>query len=323
MSLKFTAKPIPTPSSTLREAGAMFIESQRERRKAKTVESSQGQLKALLKVFDGELSLSEFHIGHFEHYQFIRSKTAAPGTINHELAVLARLLKQAHLWGPIHDRYHPLTIPEPELPRIFTADEQIRLFKTLKDNPNLELANIVFTITRNTTASGIELRCLRLRDLELEADPPRVHIPIEATKNNTRPRTIPLNEEALAAFQKALARANKLGAHYPEHYLFPFRNNRAHWNPTRPASVSWLRKQSAILSSMALKRFSVGSPSSVLSSLSTSTSLPEVLPLPRWLWMWTSRAVSSGSSDISSSVLLTVALKAAMRSFNFMDLSPL
>ena len=88
-----------------------------------------------------------------------------------------------------------------------------------------------------------ELRGLQLRHLELETDPPRVHIPPESTKNNIRPRTIPLNADALKAFQRAAERARKLGCHYPEDYLFPFRTNRALWNPKRPASKSWLRKQ--------------------------------------------------------------------------------
>src|SRR6201999_1880016 len=107
----------------------------------------------------------------------------------------------------------------------------------------LELAEIVFTITRNTTASGCELRGLRLRNLELDAVPPKVHIPPDATKNSVRPRTIPLNEEALNAFRRAVNRAKKLGCHYPEQFLFPFRVTRKLWDPRRPASPSWLRKQ--------------------------------------------------------------------------------
>jgi len=109
--------------------------------------------------------------------------------------------------------------------------------------PNLELANIAFNITRNTTASGCELRGLRLKHLELDADPPRLHVPPDSTKNNIRPRTIPLNPDALAACKRALERARGLGCHYPEDYLFPYRTNRALWDPRRPASSGWLRKQ--------------------------------------------------------------------------------
>lgn len=43
--------------------------------------------------------------------------------------------------------------------------------------------------------------------------------------------------------KRALERARGLGCNYAEDYLFPFRNNRAVWDPRRPASPSWLRKQ--------------------------------------------------------------------------------
>ncbi len=36
-------------------------------------------------------------------------------------------------------------------------------------------------------------------------------------------------------------------AHRPDDYLFPFRVNRCTWDPSRPASPSWLRKQTARL----------------------------------------------------------------------------
>ena len=75
------------------------------------------------------------------------------------------------------------------------------------------------------------------------ATPPRVHIPPDSVKNEIRPRVIPLNNDAENAFRKALDRAAKLGSHKPEHYLFPFRINRKYWDPNRPASKSWLRKQ--------------------------------------------------------------------------------
>ena len=121
--------------------------------------------------------------------------------------------------------------------------EQQRIFDHAAADPNLGLAHIVFTITRNTTASGCELRGLRLQNIELNAKPPRIHIPPDSTKNDIRPRVIPLNDQALEAFSKAVDRAAKLGSHRAEHYLFPFRVNRALWDPNKPASRSWLRKQ--------------------------------------------------------------------------------
>jgi integrase len=163
--------------------------------------------------------------------------------VNHELTVLSQILRKAGLWHAIKDFYAPLPDTAWQVPRTFTATEQIRVFDTSAADPNLELFDIVSRITRNTTASGCELRGLRLRNLELNASPPRIHIPTDATKNDIRPRTIPLNVEGLDAFLRAVDRAARLGAHHPYHYLFPFRVNRRTWDPLRPASRSWLRKQ--------------------------------------------------------------------------------
>ena len=243
---KYPAKPNPLPSDTLLEAGRIWLHRQQERQKVRTIENNDLQLRTLLRFF-GDLPLVEFHVGHFEHYQAERSKRVAASSVNKELNALSQILRLAGLWSAIRDRYRPLPPGEPKAVKIFTAEEQTRLYRTLRGNPMLELAEIVFTITHNTTASGCELRLLRLRDLELEASPPRIHIPIEATKNSVRPRTIPLNEEGLNAFHRAVARAKKLGSHYPESYLFPLRVNRALYDSRKPASRSWLNKQTLYL----------------------------------------------------------------------------
>ena len=79
--------------------------------------------------------------------------------------------------------------------------------------------------------------------MDLEADPPQIHIPPDSTKNNVRSRSIPLNADALDACKRALARAKQMGCLYAEDYLFPLRIDRATWDPKRPASPSWLHKQ--------------------------------------------------------------------------------
>jgi integrase len=222
----------------------------------KTIECCQGNVRALQRFF-GDMPLADFHAGSLKAYQIARGEgtgvfadeqTREPspvGTsaINHELNVLQQMLRKAGLWDGIKDYYAPLHETQWQPPKTFTVKEEARIFEASANDPNVELADIVFRITRNTTASGCELRGLRLKNLELNARPPRVHIPPDATKNDIRPRVIPLNAEALEAFQRAVERAAKLGAHLPFHYLFPFRVNRRTWNPLRPASKSWLRKQ--------------------------------------------------------------------------------
>ena len=69
----------------------------------------------------------------------------------------------------------------------------------------------------------------------------------DTTRFDVVPRLIPLNPEAQAAFRRAIERANKLGARYREQFVFPLRVNRALYDPTRPASKSWLRHQTRVL----------------------------------------------------------------------------
>lgn len=235
-----------TPETLLQEAGALFLRQQRERCRPKTIDSNQCHIRRLVEFF-GNLPLGQFTIAHFEHYQSARGVKCGASAINHELNTLSRMLKRVDLWYPIKKNYTQLKDRECKPLKIFNAAEQERIFRALRDNPNLELASIAFGITRNTTASGCELRGLRLKHLELEADPPRIHIPPESTKNNIRPRTIPLNPDALDACKRALARAKEMGSRYPEDYLFPLRIDQATWDSKRPASKGWLRKQVELL----------------------------------------------------------------------------
>ncbi len=186
--------------------------------KPKSIESIKGQTAALLKYF-GDIPLSEVTAGSFVAYQEQRSKVACPDTVNHECALLKKILKKAvverngyrtSLWEPIDEYYAPMKPRAWQPPRVFTVPEQERIFSLAAGDGNLELANIVFTITRNTTASGCELRGMRLKHLELKADPPRVYVP--EAKNEFRPRLIPLNEQAVAAFERAVLRCAKLGS---------------------------------------------------------------------------------------------------------------
>ncbi len=235
-----------TPKTLLEEAGSVFLQRQGELCRRKTVECNEGHVRRLVEFF-GNIPLGQFTIAHFEHYQSARRARCGPSSVNHELNTLARILKRVDLWYPIRKHYAPLKDQEAKPAKIFTAAEQERIFRALKNDPHLEMGDITLTITRNTTASGCELRGLRLKNLELEADPPRIHIPPDSTKNNIRPRTIPLNPDALAAMRRAVERAKLLGSRYPDDYLFPLRIDRATWDPKQPASRSWLRKQIAYL----------------------------------------------------------------------------
>ena len=84
--------------------------------------------------------------------------------------------------------------------------------RTRKMIPELEVAEMAFAIMRNVGVGPSELRRTRLRDVDLESTPPTYHVAGDATHFDVVPRLIPLNTEAQTAFQRAIERANKLGA---------------------------------------------------------------------------------------------------------------
>lgn len=215
-----------------------------------------------LSAFFGDLPLGAITAGHLREYQLARTanelrmddgtilkpwkKKAGHSTINHELNVLSQILTAAGLWERIRPWYGPLFVPSWSPREIPNPDEEARLWDRASQDPGARLAMWVAMITANTSASGSELRYMRLRHLSLldpaEGERSEVWIPEEGCKNNARPRNIPLNNAARFAFECCYRRALELGATQPDHFLFPFRELRNKYDPTRPATRAWLRK---------------------------------------------------------------------------------
>lgn len=236
----------------LQAAGELWLNAKTwKRRKPKTIECCKGYIKALVAFYGSDMRLQDFHPGSLLAYQEQRIRTAGPSSINHELNALSQILKQAGLWDKIKTHYAPLPEPEWKKPEVMTLEEQQRIFAYAAQDPNLLLAELVFTITRNTSASGTELRLARHRQLDLYSNPPVFEVTGDTTKNTVRPRRIPLNEPAMDAFQRVVVRAAKMGSYQPYHFLFPKTVNRAHWDPNQPASKSWLRHQAKELRELA------------------------------------------------------------------------
>lgn len=223
------------------EAGNVWL-SQKEwkRRKPRTLEAARCYLHSLIEFF-GDMPLREFRPGSLLAYQTERAKSVGASYINHELNALSQMLKQAGFWEKLKPYYAPLKEPEWQKPKVFTADEEQRIFEEARGDPNLELAEIVFSITRYTGVCGSELRLARIRQVDI--DNLDFEVSGDTTKNTIRPRHVPLAATSADLFRRALMRAARLGAYMPYHYLFPLRVNRALWNPNQPASRSWLRCQ--------------------------------------------------------------------------------
>lgn len=247
------AKDLPFP-----EAAARWMALRRRSftLKPRTHETNQGYVHALEKFFSG-MRLVDITPGNIRSYQFARlhnavrvqgivihpwANPAGHSCINHEICVVAQILRHCGLWHPIEPFYFPLPTKSWSPRTILTEADEEQLFEIAAKHPEAHLAYCIAIITNNTTASGLELRGLRLKHVLL---PPNeiaeIDIPEDSVKNNSRPRKIALNPTARWAVEECLKRALRLGSCEPDHFLFPIRVRRGVWDPTRPATASWLR----------------------------------------------------------------------------------
>lgn len=247
----------------------MEMRKQRPRLKPRTHESTAGYLDALSKFFTG-MRLREISAGALREYQLARTanaitirrdgasvvehpwrRPAGHSVINHELCVMAMMLRHAGLWERLRPYYSPLAVPSWSPREILTEEQEKHLFAAAAGDREAQLAYWIAAITNNTTAAGSELRGLRLQDVYLrepqiergiDQEPSEIYIPAHAVKNESRPRRIALNSTARWAVEQCYRRALALGSTRPEDYLFPFRVGPHHYDPTRPASRWFLRK---------------------------------------------------------------------------------
>ena len=168
------------------------------------------------------------------------NRDAGHGRVNHELSMLARMLQACKQWGKIAPNFHPLPTKAWSPRDILGEADQLRLIRLVAGNSEAELAFWVTIISMHTTATGIELRGIRLGGVVLSNDPrvpSSVYIPEDSCKNSARPRRIPLNNEARLAVKMVVDRAIRLGATDPQHFIFPFRDKKTRkYDPTRQAS---------------------------------------------------------------------------------------
>lgn len=153
------------------------------------------------------------------------------------------MLRACNEWEKIRPYYFPLSVPKWSPRQILSEKEEEDLFKNVAGYPGAELAYCVAAITNNTTASGVELRCLKLENVFLRpaGEISEIYIPPEACKNDNRPRKIDSTMLHSGPSERVYQRAIKLGSTNPEHYLFPFRTKRDLYDPTQPATRWFLR----------------------------------------------------------------------------------
>lgn len=152
-------------------------------------------------------------------YQTFRSQSVGSRTVNLECKVLRMILKEAKCWTRIGEDYRPLKENSDSIGVALTAERLRALIEMAASKPEWKAAYLAAWIASNTTMRGVELKRLRHSNVDLFARV--VQIKRAGTKTHGGCRDIPLNDEAVLALACVIDRANKLGSHEPEHYVFP------------------------------------------------------------------------------------------------------
>ena len=222
---------------TLAEAAEPYLRNREAEVSASTMRLERYALGQLEPHF-GTMTLGSITIEHLAGY-VRRRKASNVGnrSINIELGVLRRVMKQLRLWSRVEENYKPL--PEPkDIGRALSAEQEQKLFNVASSRSEWTVAFLVALITANTTACGVELRNIQMGDINLKSQT----LAVRVGKNRFRTRTIPLNQAAFWAVEQLMARARSLGAISLDHYLIPSRVSGKKYDPAQPASPWGWRK---------------------------------------------------------------------------------
>lgn len=260
-----------TPQLSFADASALWLESRSldpalkavsARFIRQTTEKSYRQYVDSLDLFFGNLRLEEIHLGHIRQYQearvtgappFIRKRRpnknvvagpcpASPKKVNQELGTLQRIMRRAGLWSQeLEEYYEPFREEINDVPRALTAEEQKKWLDVCRTQQRWWLVHWYSVLAFETSMGTNELRSLRIGDVNLFHGV--VQVPAAGSKNDYRTRTLPLiSADVKWSVEQLLARSRDLGATSPTDFLFPFRRPPKPFDPTKPMSVSGIKK---------------------------------------------------------------------------------
>jgi integrase len=251
----FSTQPLPIDkpklenNHTLAEAWPLWWEHKQQEISPHTAQCYREYKKPLLAFFGGT-KLSDISIEQILAYRANRP-TAGPGLMNHEINCLSQILGPLGLWQPIKKLYKPLKVPKLGPGIALLPEEEQHLFElAMNGSQKWKVAYFTSLITNHTTARPGEIRNLRLKDVDLRS---RVLHIRQGVKNEFRVRDIPLNDEAFWAVSELHARAVKMGAIDPDHYLLPGRAMRQGGVTVTKPVIGWRKAWYSLRSEVAKK----------------------------------------------------------------------
>jgi integrase len=210
-----------------------YLTAKRIRCAPRTIELEQERLSLVKKHF-GDVRLSSITAARIADYQQTRHKAGISNrTINMDVGVLMRVLKSCGRQHALEGMVQGLPERPALIGRALTREEQRRLFDAAAKNPELEHVHCAAVVAANTSLRPVEVKHLRRADVDLFAKT----LTVRRSKNVTSHRVIPLNASAVRALSRMVERADQLGHHAPEHYLWPASQWRV-IDPTK-ATTKW------------------------------------------------------------------------------------
>ena len=205
----------------LSEAIDYYLEQRRGIIGPRTWKVHQFRLRRLLSTI-GNKRLDQIESLDVERYQSCRRQSGmAATTVNKELELLRFLLRRAKLWRFLEEDYKSLSVSRRSSRDALTVSQLVSLIQTSLERPDWEAACCAAVIAANTTCRSWEIKSLRIADVDLSVENPRLLIRRENTKSDAGAREIELNALALWAVRRLLNRAVLLGGTKPEHFLLP------------------------------------------------------------------------------------------------------
>lgn len=241
------------PEMLFRQAAQEWLESRDTKNarsrylKPRTVKTYKAELDALSLYF-AEMRLCDIGADHLRAFQKLRSQGLPPfrnlrhaDHVNEELRKLQKILIRANLWHLLIDDYEALDSPYEQPRRVMTKREESHLFEVAASRPEFSFVYAYCLLSVSTSASGSELRGLRLADADLIGR--TLQINADSAKNKFRVRSIPLVDDALWAANSLVIRARGLGCTEPYHFLMPYKRGCSPYDPNRPMSDNGMQKR--------------------------------------------------------------------------------
>jgi integrase len=186
-------------------------------------QSERSIVQNLLRVFGAGSRLTTLaDAPQLRRYQQVRLKEgASPKTVNNELTAFSGILREANLWHRVEGEYKRLRVRKSDVPGALTLEESERLMAFAAKSAPRSVAPAVAVLGLSTGLRKGEIARIKLGDLHNRDVCPHLMVRRETTKTDAGARRVALDQCAVWAVERLVARARLIGSVNPEDYLLP------------------------------------------------------------------------------------------------------